>query len=66
MKMRILNKEDYQELLRKNMVKIYNTDTNLERIELYLLITLGTSYQERWVIQYMDTLKNKILSTRKQ
>ena len=66
MKMRILNKEDYQELLRKNMVKIYNTDTNLERIELYLLITLGTSYQGRWVIQYMDTLKNKILSTRKQ
>ncbi len=66
MKMRILNKEDYQELLRKNMVKIYNTDTNLERIELYLLITLGTSYHERWVIQYMDTLKNKILSTRKQ
>ncbi|AXC38933.1 UNVERIFIED_ORG: hypothetical protein [Escherichia phage CMSTMSU] len=66
MKMRILNKEDYQELLRKNMVKIYNTDTNLERIELYLLITLGTSYQGRWVIQYMDALKNEILSTRKQ
>ncbi len=66
MKMRILNKEDYQELLRKNMVKIYNTDTNLERIELYLLITLGTSYQRRWVIQYMDALKNEILSTRKQ
>ncbi len=64
--MRILNKEDYQELLRKNMVKIYNTDTNLERIELYLLITLGTSYQGRWVIQYMDALKNEILSTRKQ
>ena len=66
MKMRILNKEDYQELLRKIMVKIYNTDTNLERIELYLLITLGTSYQGRWVIQYMDALKNEILSTRKQ
>ena len=66
MKMRILNKEDYQELLRKNMVKIYNTDTNLERIELYLLITLGTSYQGRWVIQYMDALKNEILSKRKQ
>lgn len=66
MKMRILNKEDYQELLRKNMVKIYNTDTNLERIELYLLITLGTSYQGRWVIQYIDALKNEILSTRKQ
>ncbi|WGM49298.1 hypothetical protein EcMJ_055 [Escherichia phage vB_Ec-M-J] len=64
--MRILNKEDYQELLRKNMVKIYNTDTNLERIELYLLITLGTSYQGRWVIQYIDALKNEILSTRKQ
>ena len=66
MKMRILNKEEYQSLLRKNYVKIYNTDTNLERIELYLLITLGTSYQGRWVIQYMDALKNEILSTRKQ
>lgn len=66
MKMRILNKEDYQELLRKNFTKIYNTDTHVERMELYLLITLGTNYQERWVIQYMDTLKNKILSTRKQ
>ncbi|QBO62101.1 hypothetical protein G17_00612 [Escherichia phage vB_EcoM_G17] len=66
MKMRILNKEEYQSLLRKNYVKIYNTDTHVERMELYLLITLGTNYQGRWVWQYMDTLKNKILSTRKQ
>lgn len=66
MKMRILNKEEYQELLRKNTVKIYNTDTHVERMELYLLVTLGTNYQERWVLQYMDALKNKILSTRKR
>lgn len=64
--MKILNKEEYQELLRKNTVKIYNTDTHVERMEMYLLITLGTNYQERWVLQYMDALKNKILSTRKR
>lgn len=66
MKMRILNKEEYQSLLRKNYVKIYNTDTHVERMELYLLITLGTNYQGRWVWQYMDSLKNEILSKRKQ
>ena len=66
MKMRKLTEKEYQALLRKNFTKIYNTDSHVERMELYLLITLGTSYQGRWVIQYMDALKNEILSTRKQ
>ncbi len=66
MKMRKLTEKEYQALLRKNFTKIYNTDSHVERMELYLLITLGTNYQDAWVIQYMDALKNEILSTRKQ
>ncbi|WP_262845629.1 hypothetical protein [Escherichia coli] len=66
MKMRKLTEKEYQALLRKNYTKIYNTDSHVERMELYLLITLGTNYQDAWVTKYVDTLKNKTLSTRKQ
>jgi hypothetical protein len=63
--MRKLTEKEYQALLRKNTVRIYQSDVHLERIEIYLLITLGTNYQDAWVTNYVDSLKYKILSTSK-
>lgn len=60
MKMRTLTQDEYHHILRKNTARIYQSNVHLERVELYLLITMGTNYQEVWVTHYLESLKADI------
>lgn len=60
MTMRILTHEEYHNLLLINAARVYKSKSHLLRVEQYLLITLGTNYQDIWVYHLLDALKEEI------